>query len=78
LINFTWFGKVVDFCREEFELTMLFDYGGFLNYVANFAYQIKPVQIVSLRNIKHSQQIALYFVVLVTEFKVIPSLGESE
>jgi hypothetical protein len=55
---------------------MVYDDGEFLYYVANFVRQIKLTAGVTLRNIKHNQQIGLYFVVLVTEFKVIASFNE--
>jgi hypothetical protein len=73
LINFTWGGKATDFCRSELLLTMLGDDGSFLNYVANFELQIKLAIAFTLRNIKQNQQIGLYFLLLVTEFKVISS-----
>jgi hypothetical protein len=52
---------------------MLDDDGSFLHYVANFELQIKLAIAFTLRNIKQNQQIGLYFLVLVTEFKVISS-----
>jgi hypothetical protein len=52
---------------------MLDDDGSFLNYVANFELQIKLAIALSLRNIKQDRQIGLYFLMLVTEFKVISS-----
>lgn len=69
---------MVDVCREELLLTIVSDNVGFLYYVANFNGQIKLALVFTLRNIKQNQQIGLYFVVLVTEFKVISSFVEGQ